>query len=381
MNPRHLHFTQSLEPIQGGGLATSALSLHRELIAAGIGSTLCATCGGHPQYPGDRTFEFRRIKPDALYFAPELKRMAKELVSTADIVHGHGLYVGTNFCFGVESRRQRKPLVYHPHGFLEPWILKRSRWKKRLVHWLFEDENFRYVRLWRALTQKEAGQIRELGIRAPIAVIPNGVDLNEFPPPADPAAAVETPLIPGLAKTRPRVLFLSRIHPKKGLDMLLPAWRGLEKERREWELVVAGPDDSGYAAQVQRLARALEIDAEVRFTGPVAGRARAALLYSADLFVLPSYSEGFSMAILEAMACGLPVLATRNCNFPQLTQCGAGWECDAESESVANALREALTASEAERKQRGSNARRLIDQRYAWPVVLKDFNSACAAYC
>lgn len=142
---RHLHFTQSLEPLFGGGLGTSTIALHRQLSALGVESTVCSTCGDHPQLSEERVREFRRTKPDFLFYSPELKRRSRELVAETDIVHGHGLYVGTNFLLGGAARHQGKPLVYHTHGFFEPWILNRSRWKKKLAHWLFEDANFRHV--------------------------------------------------------------------------------------------------------------------------------------------------------------------------------------------------------------------------------------------
>jgi len=161
-------------------MGLSTVALHRQLLASGVESTLCSTYSDAPQAPAERVLEFRRIKPDFLYFAPELQTKAKELVAATDVIHGHGLYVGTNFAFGLQARLQSKPLVYHTHGFFEPWILKRSRWKKRLVHSIFEDANFRHARLWRALTTKEADQIRAQGIKAPIVVIPVGLHPMPF---------------------------------------------------------------------------------------------------------------------------------------------------------------------------------------------------------
>ena len=128
-----------------------------------------------PNDIGGGIIEFRRSKPDFLYYSPELKNRVRELAADTDVLHGHGLYVGTNFSFGKEARRLDKPLVYHVHGFFEPWILNRSRWKKKLAHWLFENANFRHAKLWRALTPREANQIRACGITAPIVVAPNGL--------------------------------------------------------------------------------------------------------------------------------------------------------------------------------------------------------------
>ena len=378
---RHLHFTQSLEPLYGGGLGTSTVALHREMLATGLSSTVCATYGEKPQAPAARVHEFRRIKPDALYFAPGLRAQARELVASADVIHGHGFYVGTNYVFGAQARKQGKPLVYHAHGFFEPWILNRSRWKKHLVHWLFEDDNFRAVRLWRALTSKEAEQIRALGMRAPIVVIPNGLNPNDYAMASSKDAPIETPWLGPLRKERRRVLFLGRIHPKKGLDLLLAAWGKLKAERKGWELVIAGPDEQGHLEGVREQVRSLGLKNEVRFTGPVTGSAKAALLHSADLFALTSYSEGFSISLLEAMACGVPVLATRACNFPQVTSSAAGWESDATTESVSRVLAAALLSDPKELCQRGESGRCLVETDYTWSSIVKLLQEACVAHC
>ncbi len=150
-----------------------------------------AAHGAAPQCRVDEaTLEFRRIKPDYLYYAPELRQRVRVLVAGADVLHGHGFYVGTNYLFGRDARRQARPLVYHAHGIFEPFILRRSRWKKRLVHWLFEDANFRHARLWRALTAREADQIRATGVSGPIAVVPVGVDPAAFEVPYLPSEAI-----------------------------------------------------------------------------------------------------------------------------------------------------------------------------------------------
>jgi glycosyltransferase involved in cell wall biosynthesis len=355
--------------------------MHRELLAMGIESEVCSTYGGTPQHCADRTHEFRRIWPQVAFYAPALSRHGRELVANSDIVHGHGFYVGTNYLLGREARHQRKSLVYHVHGIFEPYILRRSRWKKKLAHWLFEDANFLHAKLWRALTAREADQIRACGIKAPIVVAPNGLNLEDYPVAEAKDAMIETPLIPVLTKTRNRVLFLGRIHPKKGLDILLPAWAALGKIRTGWELVIAGPDEQGYLSEVRVMAAALEIQPEIRFTGPVVGRSKRALLQSADIFVLPSHSEGFPMSLLEAMASEAPIVATRACNLPELTAAEAGWECDCTAKSVEETLRQAMLEGEAARRQRGRNGRRLVRDRFAWPVILPTLLQACAEYC
>jgi glycosyltransferase involved in cell wall biosynthesis len=378
---KHLHFTQSLEPLNGGGLGASATALHQQMLALGVESALCATCNGTPQKPCAGTFEFSRVKPDFLYYSPAMHRQAAQLAGNADVLHGHGLYAGTNYIFGSEARRQRKLLVYHVHGMFEPYILRRSRWKKRLVHRVFEDANIGHVRLWRALTAIEADQIRACGSQAAIVVAPNGLDLDRYPRPANGLAAVETPLVKNLTKTKKRALFLGRVHPKKGFDLLLPAWARLGPDRKDWELVIAGPDEQGHLSRVQELARSLGIEREVVYTGTVTGDAKAALLYSADLFVLTSHSEGLPMSLLEAMACEVPAVATRNCNCPEIFAAGAGWDCDTTIDSVTEALRAAMQSPESERAQRGRAGRHLAQRCYSWEQITKTILEACAANC
>ncbi|HEX4265922.1 MAG TPA: glycosyltransferase [Verrucomicrobiae bacterium] len=379
---KHLHFTQALEPLNGGGMGLSTVALHRQLRGMGVDSTLCSTYSDAPQKPAEAVLEFRRIKPDFLYYSPALRERAKQLVASADVIHGHGLYVGTNYLLGSECRRQGRPLVYHTHGFLDPWILNRSRWKKRLVHWLFENANFQHARLWRALTTKEADQIRAQGIRGPVVVVPVGLDVASFNVPFQRGDEIETPLVPHLVNQRRfRAVFISRLHPKKGLDILLPAWAKLAAERREWELIIAGPDEGGYAATVDGLIREFALEDSVRRVGKISHASKVKLLKSADVFVLPSYSEGFTSAILEAMAASVPVVATRECNFPELFQNGGGWECDVNLDSLADSLREAVTASETERHQRGAAGRKLLERDYTWESVCRHLLQACANYC
>jgi len=295
---KHLHFTQALEPLNGGGLGVSTVALHRQFLGLGVDSTLCSTYCDAPQKPAEGVLEFQRIKPDFLYYSPALRASARQLVASADIVHGHGLYVGTNYLIGAEVRRQRRPLVYHTHGFFDPWILNRSRWKKRLVHWLFENANFQHARLWRALTSKEADQIRAQGIKSPVVVVPVGLNAADFDIPFRAGDEIQTPLVPQLVRQRPlRAVFISRLHPKKGLDLLLAAWAQLAAERSDWELIIAGPDE-GAAATVDRLIQQFELADSVRRVGKISHESKVKLLKSADMFVLPSYSEGFTSAIL-----------------------------------------------------------------------------------
>ncbi len=367
----HLHFVQSTEPLEGGGLGRAALALNEAFNAAGRDSLLVSTDAREPPPEVTHARLFTRQGPTPLFFAPDLRREARGLVEARGVVHAHGFYVYPNKVLGAWTRRLKRALVCHPHGMFEPWILNRSRWKKRLVHWLFEDANFRHARLWRALTAKEADQIRTLGIGGEVVVAPNGIDLAPF----------EDPAVTPAPRERRRILFLGRLHPKKGVDLLLRAAAQCEAFKADWEIVVAGPDEGGHLAELEAIVRELDLADVVRFPGTVTGEAKVALLKSADVFALTSHSEGFSVAILESMACGVPVLASHACNFPELARDGGGWLCEAEVDSIGAALDQALAATDDERRQRGQAGQRLVRECYTWQAVARTLLEACDAHC
>lgn len=175
------------------------------------------------------------------------------------------------------------------------------------------------------------------------------------------------------------MLFLSRIHAKKGLDLLVPAWGKLSKEFPDWELLIVGPNEGGYQATVEKIMADCGCLETCWIHPAVSGAEKHALLRTADLFVLPSYSEGFPMAVLEAAAHRIPVVQTDECNFPELTAAGGAWECRPERESVEKQLRKALTAKDAERTERGLRGRKLVECSYSWDQIASEVVAACRA--
>ena len=377
---RHLHFTQSLEPLEGGGLGRAALDLHLQLLQDGFASRLITTRAVEFDRVWPETVQYARTGPQKAFFSAQLGRDSDTAVAGADVVHGHGFYVYTNWAIGGRACAQRKPLVYHPQGMLEPWILRRSRWKKRLAGMLFEQRNMGACRLWRALTSREADQIRSQGFTAPIVVAPNGVPLADYDVEVPTGRPDRLPL-PDRARERKRLVFMARLHPKKGLDLLIPAWARLGGRHADWELLIAGPDEGGYRAAVVKMIEKLGVSCRTTLLGPVTGGAKLELLRGADLFVLPSHSEGFPVSVLEAMACKVPVIGTVGCNFAELESEGGGWLCAADADSVRETLDRALQTSEMERKSRGVTARKLVERRYAWPAIAATIRAACEAHC
>lgn len=358
---KHLHFTQSIEALQGGGLGKAAIDLHKSFLEIGADSRFVSTYEGKTGLQIPQSDIGLRTGPKKLFFSPAIKEQASTWGKEMDVFHGHGFYVYPNWALGAEARKNHKTLVYHPHGFLEPWILARSRIPKHIAHFLFESKNFAYAQLWRALTLKEADQIRGCGVKAPIVVAANGVHLSEYD------REIPTGLIPD--KGKKQILFMARIHPKKGLKLLLEIWPTVGKRFPDWEIIVAGPDEGGHQAELEKLAASQNITDSVRFIGTISGDGKLAWLKSCNLFILPSFSEGFSVAVLEAMTCRKPILITSGCNFPEVVEENAGWICEANHESLASALDTALAAGDNELLCMGLNGRKLVEKKYTWTKI------------
>ena len=202
---------------------------------------------------------------------------------------------------------------------LEPWALQNHRWRKELYARLVERKNLKRAFCLRALTETEALQYRSFGFRGRIAVIPNGVD---FPVRHNPELLLSRH--PELRGKRV-VLFLGRLHRKKGLDLLISAWRTVASQSRDAHLLLAGPDSDGTLAEAKSAVTNHGITSSVTFSGALNDDLKISALACASGFVLPSRSEGFSAAVLEALASGLPAVITSHCNFPDVATQRCGW--------------------------------------------------------
>jgi poly(glycerol-phosphate) alpha-glucosyltransferase len=303
--------------------------------------------------------------PAAFGYAPALARQLRERVQKDSVIHVHGLWMYPGRLARSLSEATGAARIISPHGMLEPWALRNSRWKKRLAAWAFENQNLRTATCLHALCQSEAEQIRHYGLNNPIAVIPNGIAPAEFSSLPD-RSQLEAHF-PGL-RGRHWVLFLSRIHPKKGLPHLLQAWARIRKSG-DWTLIIAGPDQLGHEAEMKGLATELGLDRDICFTGALQGQEKLAALGGAKLFVLPSFSEGFSMAVLEAAACGLPVLLTPQCHFPDLAGNGGGIEVTPDVAGCEAGLKQLLALSPSELAAMGARGKQLVQKSYTWATV------------
>lgn len=302
--------------------------------------------------------------PASLGYAPALTGLLNR--SAIDLLHSHGLWMYPSRASLKWARSSKKPYVISPHGMLDAWAVRNSKWKKRVAGWLYEDAHLRRASCLHALCEAEYQAIRAYGLKNPVCVIPNGVVPPEI---QEPRRAAWTSSLPADARV---LLYLGRIHPKKGLANLLVAWK-LARQRSgsgtPWMLVIAGWDQGGHEAELKQLADTLGIDGSVVFAGPQFDVAKHATYASADAFVLPSFSEGLPMVVLEAWAHSLPVLMTPQCNLPEGFATGAAIQVLPEVDSIAAGLVSLFETSVQDRLATGMRGRALVEAKFTWAKI------------
>lgn len=292
-----------------------------------------------------------------------------------DIIHNHGLWMFPNLYARQVALAARVPLVISPRGMVEQWSLGRSRWKKWLVWHAFEKTNLARAAMFHATSTEEAASIRALGLRQPIAMIPNGIEI----PDADAAGdrALLERRFPEL-RGRRWLLFLSRLHPKKGVLELLRVWQRLHAQFPDWHLVLAGPDLDGYSATVRAAVGDLQLPECVTLTGMLAGEMKDSAWAGAELFVLPTYSENFGVAVAEALAHGCPALTTRGAPWRGLTEQRCGWWIEMTEAELASALNIALQLPAEERRAMGAQGRDWMRRDFSWAGIAQQMEAAYA---
>lgn len=300
-------------------------------------------------------------------------RAIDQNIRTFDIVHVHAVWNFPSFYAMRAALRAGVPFIVAPQGSLEPWALAAGSRARRAYAAHIEGPLIRRASGMQALTENEARQFEHFGFRGPISIVPNGVSADWLA--LERASLVEELNLGPGSRT---VLFLSRVHKKKGLSVLLNAFAAFAAGDSTTFLIVAGDDaGSGHLEEIQRLAHDLKIAERCRFIGEVSGFQKRRILAGADVFALTSHSEGLPIALLEAMAAGLPVVATTGCNLPEIQSYDAGRVVDPKPDAVAAALREMLARPDDLRRQ-GENGRRLVAAKFTWPRIASNTIAAYA---
>ncbi|MBW4603161.1 MAG: glycosyltransferase [Calothrix sp. FI2-JRJ7] len=286
-------------------------------------------------------------------------------VTNYDLVHTIAVFSYPVSITHLACKTHNIPYINSPHGMLEPWALSYKFWKKKLYYNVVEKTALDNASAIQMLNQAEAQNAKPLNIKAPLFIVPNGINCQEFELQHNPDAFYKQ--FP-YTRDKTLVLFLGRVDPKKGLDLLAPAFAKALAKFPNAHLIVAGPDSTGFLPTVQNYFAEEGCLNAVTFTGMLTGAMKYAALAAASIYVAPSYSEGFSMSVLEGMASGLPCIITKGCNFPEAANNQAALVVDIESSAIANALIDCLSNPEQARIM-GERARQFVFEKYTWDKV------------
>lgn len=277
--------------------------------------------------------------------------------SKIDIIHNHSLWMMPNIYPSICSKKYNKPLIISPRGTLSEVAFKSGTKLKKPFWELFQKKALQIASCFHATAYSEYLDIRRLGFKQPVAIIPNGIDL--------PSLNFERPL---QSKMKKELLYLGRVHPIKGLDILLDAWREIESEFPNWILKIIGPDYCGYKKTLQSFINNNELK-RVQILPPVFNNEKHIAFLNADLFVLPSYSENFGVSVAEALSYGIPSIVSKSAPWEGLKTNNAGFHVEPNYESFAKAIKKAINLSKSDYENMSKNGRNWMETNFSWYEV------------
>lgn len=347
-----------------GGLFPTITSLSKSLKSIGV---QIYVVGSNDKYSEEDEIEFGNV-PVCYYqrdgfellkvfgYSKDIHKLIEDI--RPDIIHLQGLWMYHSYAaLKYKKRHSECKIIIEPHGMLDPWAVRNSAWKKKIVGWIFEYRNLRTADCIHALCQSEYESIRQFGLKNPIAIIPNGITL---------------PVAPQFRRTHAKkiLLYIGRIHPKKGLKEIIEGLIMLKDNDsslfNRWTLRIAGWDQSRHIEKLKELVRNANLTADVNFIGPVYGKEKEQELCEANAFILSSFSEGLPMSVLEAWAYKLPVIMTDFCNIPEGFENGAAFRVEPNVDSLYKGLQEFLSKSDSELTIMGNNGYELVSKHFTW---------------
>lgn len=291
-----------------------------------------------------------------------------------DVIHGQCIWEPLFHQMRLVAEKYHIPFILTPRGTLEPWSLQQSKWKKKIARWLYQDNDLKHCACIYATAELEAQHIRELGFKNPICIIPNGIETEGYP------------CRKNASMVKKQILFLSRIHPKKGIEVLIEAFSRLSQDFPDWTVKIVGNGEDDYRQSLKEKVEELGLVDKVKVLAPVFGEAKTKLYQESSVFCLPSYSENFGMVIAEAMSCGVPAITTNGTPWQLLngerTTMGAcfdvlgenkrtGWCIDLSVENLVSALREAMMMGPVDLYEMGQRGSVLVNENFNYCSVAK----------
>ena len=286
-----------------------------------------------------------------------------------DLIHIHALWSPILHKVSNWAHKNNIPVVWSPHGMITPWAMRNKRWKKLLGWWLYQRWDLARADLLHVTAESEVDDVRRMGLKNKVVVAPLGVKIDSRGERVERVAGEKV------------LLFVSRVQRKKGLLNLVRAWAQLKNEYsarsarstrpEHWEVRIVGPDQDNHTKELKSLCDDLGVAQDFTFVGPKYGDELQKEYASADLFVLPTYSENFGSVVIESLAHSVSVITTKGAPWQELEERKCGWWIDIGVEPLAAALKEAMSLYDAERREMGVRGRRLVEEKYTWDAVVK----------
>lgn len=358
------HFVSSIDSSTGGPARSITSSVQGILDYSKIQVKIITGCVDNPELGGLKN-KINSVVFNSVGMFGRLKNVKNVCpIGFQTIFHGHGMWETPIHQMSEIARNAGCPYLLSPHGMLTPWALEHKNWKKIIAMALYQRRDLNHAICLHATSEMEASNIRKLGLRNPIAVIPNGIEISEF--------KYDTV---GHNVQKKKILFLSRIHKVKGIENLIAAWKNIPNSIRfDWTLEIIGNGESEYINKLKNIVIENNLDQRVKILDPVFDDRKKEIYQSADIFVLPTFSENFGMVVVEAMSYGIPVITTKGAPWKELETHNAGWWIDIGVEPLTDALIIAISTPKVKLIEMGLNGRKLVEDKYSIKTVAKQMS-------
>ena len=374
---------------EAAGPSYSVPGLCRGLQANGV-TTELHFLDDVPEHLTDASYRIvNYLRRDRIGFSssPTMERGLKAASPISDVIHSNGLWRMPNVYPLWACKGTRCKLVVAPRGTLATWSLKKGWLKKKIFGWLLQNAVLRNADMFHATSEKEYEEIRALGYKQPVAIVPIGMEVptrseqlrvasGQFPDGlTTEGASRQLPLATENERLK-RIVFFGRVHKVKAVDHLVKAWGQLQESLPDWELVIAGPD-CGAKGELETIIAEEQIP-RVRFVGEINGQAKYDFLTDADIYVLPSHTENFGITVAEALACGTPTIASQGTPWEGIETEKCGKWVPIGVAPLAEALRELTSLTDNERATMGERGRTWIQRDFSWDGIGAKMKAAYA---